>query len=352
MALEHFAYPTLHLALCSQVEALRGWRVVAVSGRNRGGARPEQGLWDDVLELEPLGDAPGPAVKVVCQAFAPDCLPDLFIGRAGQCPSAELLQRLGPALDAWSLEDPESLSRILEATRPAAAPVPSWNLRQQASSVDTSDDLVSISDDPRPVAAKATPCPSGGAPEPRRRARARDEGRGDDPRPVTAEAKACPSGGGTEIRRRVRGRDEERGAPCAAPSGERAAFSATDSVAANAAASQTATQPPAHRRKKEEAPPALAEANANPVGHVVGGSVTRAQERAFVRPATGIQNAPARAPSFRSALPRSRTPRLTDEESIESTEVGTQSSARSVVLTETGAGGVARGESRRSPARR
>ena len=114
----------LHPALRPHVAALRSWRVVAVRGRHPRPMcsqwRPDLGLWGDVVDVEPLAGAPGLPMTVVFQGYAPDCAPDLLFGHGAQRPNAEFLQALGPAVEEWSLGDPECLQRILSAASPVA----------------------------------------------------------------------------------------------------------------------------------------------------------------------------------------------------------------------------------------
>ena len=110
----------LHPALRPQADALLTWRVVAVRGRHSRPMNPDLGLWGDVVDVEPLAGAPGLPMIVVFQGYAPDCAPDLFFGYGAKPPNAEFLQALGPALEEWSLGDPQSLQRILSAPWPVA----------------------------------------------------------------------------------------------------------------------------------------------------------------------------------------------------------------------------------------
>ena len=55
----------LHPALRPQADALLTWRVVAVRGRHSRPMNPDQVLWGDVVDVEPLAGAPGLPMTVV-----------------------------------------------------------------------------------------------------------------------------------------------------------------------------------------------------------------------------------------------------------------------------------------------
>ena len=85
---------------------------------------PDQVLWGDVVDVEPLAGAPGLPMTVVFQGYALDCAPELLFGHGAKPPNAEFLQALGPALEQWNLGDPQSLQRILSAPWPVARGLP------------------------------------------------------------------------------------------------------------------------------------------------------------------------------------------------------------------------------------
>lgn len=109
--------PALHPLLQPQIKALRGrsgWRVLGA----RASDRPHAERWADVLDVATVGD--DVEVTVLFQAFRPVALPDIVLSRVLPDAQASAVRK---ALKEWNLDDPRSLLRLLNATRPATRSV-------------------------------------------------------------------------------------------------------------------------------------------------------------------------------------------------------------------------------------